>query len=42
MWTVPRMGQERTRSPRSKASTTSLPVLVEVRTIRACGTAETC
>ena len=42
MWTVPRMGQERTRSPRAKAASTSAGVAAGARTSRACGTAETC
>ena len=42
MWTVPRMGQERTRSPRAKAASASAGVAAGARTSRACGTAETC
>ena len=42
MWTVPRMGQERTRSPRAKADSTSTGVACGARTSKAWGTAETC
>lgn len=43
MWTVPRMGQDRTSRPVSKASSTSRRVTEgPVRDRIACGTAETC